>query len=57
MIVEYLEANGVSSSSEISSYVGLKSSRLKDYLREQIGENIIVFEGSNRNRVYKLKGR
>ena len=57
MIVEYLEANGVSSSSEISSYVGLKSSRLKDYLRELIGENIIVFEGSNRNRVYKLKGR
>ncbi len=57
MIVEYLEANGVSSSSEISSYVGLKSSMLKVYLKELIEENTIVFEGANRNRVYKLKGR
>lgn len=57
MIVEYLEANGAPSSSEISSYVGLKSSMLKVYLKELIEENVIVFEGANRNRVYRLKGR
>lgn len=57
MIVEYLETNGVSSSSEISSYVGLKSSMLKVYLKELIEENVIVFEAANRNRVYRLRKR
>lgn len=35
--------------------IGLKPSRTRDYLNELIAEGIVVAEGSNRNRTYRLK--
>ena len=39
----------------ISEYADLKPSRARDYLKELINEGIIVAEGANKNRVYRLK--
>ena len=38
-----------------AEYIGLKPSRTRDYLNELIAEGIVVAEGSNRNRTYRLK--
>ncbi len=54
-IIEYLTEHISAKSSEIADYLGLKSSRTRDYLNELIADDIVVAEGSNRNRVYKLK--
>ena len=42
-------------SSEIAEYMGLKPSRVRDYLAGLIAEEIVVAEGGNRNRTYRLK--
>ncbi len=54
-IIEYLTEHISAKSSEIADYLGLKSSRTRDYLNELIADEIVVAEGSNRNRVYTLK--
>ena len=54
-IIEYLTEHIRAKSSEIADYLGLKSSRTRDYLNELIADEIVVTEGSNKNRVYKLK--
>ena len=54
-IIEYLTDHALARSSEIGKAVGLKSSRIRDYLNMLIKEDIVVAEGSNRNRVYRLK--
>ena len=38
-----------------SAAIDLKSSRTRDYLGELVKEGLIITEGSNRNRIYKLK--
>ena len=35
--------------------LGLKPTRAKEILAEMVGEEIIIAEGGNKNRVYKLK--
>lgn len=54
-IIEYLTEHISAKSSEIADYLGLKSSRSRDYLKELIAEEIVVAEGGNKNRTYKLK--
>ena len=54
-IIEYLTINASAKSSELAELVGLKSSRLKEILSEMISDDIIVPEGNNKNRRYKLK--
>lgn len=54
-IIEYLTEHISAKSSEIADYLGLKSSRTRDYLKELISEEIVVAEGGNKNRTYKLK--
>lgn len=54
-IIEYLTDHVAAKSSEIAEYVDLQPSRVRDYLNELIREDIVVAEGANRNRVYKLK--
>ena len=39
----------------IAEYIGLKPSRMRDYLNESVSEGIIIAEGGNRNRTYRLK--
>ena len=54
-IVMYLTDHAFAKATEIVDYIGLKPSRTRDYLAQLIAEDIVVAEGSNRNRVYKLK--
>ena len=54
-IVSYLTENISAKSAEIAELLGLRSTRVKEILAEMADENIITTEGSNRNRVYKLK--
>ena len=55
MIIEYLTDHPAASSAEIAEYVSLKPSRVRDYLKEHITDDIVVAEGANRNRRYRLK--
>lgn len=54
-IIMYLTDHAEAKASSIAEHIGLKPSRTRDYLNELIAENIIVADGSNRNRIYKLK--
>jgi len=55
MIIEYLTDHPAARSAEIAAFVSLKPSRVLDCLRELIAEDIVVAEGGNRNRTYRLK--
>ncbi|MBE6070275.1 MAG: winged helix-turn-helix transcriptional regulator [Clostridium lundense] len=55
MIIDYLTDHSVAKSAEIAEFVDLKPSRVRDYLAELIAEDIVVAEGGNRNRTYRLK--
>ena len=55
MIIEFLTEHPTAKASEIAAYVDLKPSRIRDHLAELIAEDIVVAEGANRNRIYKLK--
>jgi predicted HTH transcriptional regulator len=54
-IIEYLTDNVTCKASDISALLGLKPSRTRAYLSELIAENLVVAEGANRNRTYRLK--
>ena len=55
LIVDYLTDHATAKSSELAEYVDLKPSRVRDYLAELIAEGIVVAEGGNKNRTYRLK--
>ena len=54
-IISYLTENVSAKSTEISELLGLKPTRVKELLAEMVDEDILVSEGGNRNRTYKLK--
>ena len=54
-IIEYLTVNVSAKSQEFVELLGLKVSRVKVILKEMIEEEIIVAEGDNKNRTYRLK--
>ena len=54
-IIAYLTENVSAKSAEISELLGLKITRAKEILNEMTEEGIIVSEGENKNRIYKLK--
>jgi len=54
-IIAYLTDHAEAKAASIAGHIGLKPSRTRDYLNELIAEGIVVAEGGNRNRVYKLK--
>ena len=55
LIIEYLTDHPAAKSAEIATFVSLKPSRVRDYLKELMAEDIVVAEGGNRNRTYRLK--
>ena len=55
IIIEYLTDNVSASCSEIATVLNLQPSRTRDYLSALVSEGIIVAEGANRNRMYRLK--
>ena len=54
-IVAYLTDHISAKNIELAELLGVKSTRVKQLLKELIDEGIIVAEGSNRNRTYRLK--
>ena len=53
--MDYLTDHATAKSSELAEYVDLKASRVRDYLAELIADGIVVAEGGNKNRTYRLK--
>ena len=54
-IILYLTDHTSAKSADISMLLDVKSTRVKKRLSELIAEGVVVAEGSNRNRTYKLK--
>ena len=54
-IIMYLTDHASAKNADIAELLGVKSTRIKQLLKELLDEDVIVAEGSNKNRVYKLK--
>ncbi len=54
-IVIYLTDHISAKSADIAELLGVKSTRVKQLLKELQDEGIVATEGSNRDRIYKLK--
>ena len=54
-IIEYLTDHVSARSSELAELLGVKSTRIKNLLSALIADGVIVAEGANRNRSYRLK--
>ena len=54
-IVEYLASANASTAQEIADAIDLGLSQTKDYLRQLVNEDVLMYEGKTKNRVYKLK--
>ena len=54
-IIEYLTEKVTAKTAEIAGLVGVKEARARKLLSEMAEEGIIVAEGANRNRYYRLK--
>ena len=55
MIIDYLTEHHEATRNELSNYLNLKSSRVRDYLKELIEEEIVIAEGETINRINRLK--
>ena len=53
-ILDYLAFNATSSSKEIASHLGISTDRTRVYLQEFVSSGIVIAEGENRNRTYRL---
>jgi predicted HTH transcriptional regulator len=54
-VINYLTNHNVCKASELSALLGVNASRTKVYLQELIADGIVVADGANRNRTYRLK--
>lgn len=54
-IISFLTDHSSAKAQEVAEYIGLQPSRTRDYLKELTDDGIVVAEGANRNRIYKLK--
>jgi predicted HTH transcriptional regulator len=56
VIIDYLTGHPACKSKELSDLLGVNASRTKVYLRALIADGVVIAEGANRNRTYRLKG-
>lgn len=54
-IITYLTDHVSAKNTDIAELLGVKSTRVKQLLKELLNEGVVVAEGNNKNRVYKLK--
>ncbi len=54
-IIDYLTDHISAKSTDFAELLGVKSTRVKQILKEMLDEGTIVADGSNRNRTYRLK--
>lgn len=55
-IIEFLSKRKSAKRSEISEAIGLGESRTRDYLKLLVENGVVIAEGENNNRVYRLSG-
>ena len=54
-IITYLTDHISARSADIAELLGVKSTRAKQLLKGLLDEGVVIAEGGNKNRVYKLK--
>ena len=54
-ILDFMKDKEYVKARDVAEAIKLKSSRTREYLGELVKEGTIIAEGSNRNRVYRLK--
>ena len=54
-ILDYLAFHAASTSKEVAEHLGISSDRARVYLQEFASNGIVIAEGQNRNRTYRLK--
>ena len=54
-ILDYMKGREFVKARDVAEAINLKPSRTRDYLGELVKEDLIIAEGSNRNRTYRLK--
>lgn len=54
-IIEFLKVNETAKTSELSKLLSISDARARAILNEMVNDNILIAEGANRNRVYRLK--
>ena len=54
-ILDFMKGKDFVKASDVAEAINLKPSRTRDYLGELVKEGVIIADGSNRNRIYKLK--
>lgn len=55
MFVEYMSQHGVSTTAEMAKFSGLSPQRKRAILSKMVDDGIIIAEGANRTRKYRLK--
>ena len=55
-IIEFISEKGSAAPAEIAEHVGLSTSRIRDYLKELTDNGMITYDGTYRDRRYKLNG-
>jgi predicted HTH transcriptional regulator len=53
-ILDYLKFHAASTSKDVAEHLGISSDRARVYLREFVSSGIVIAEGENRNRTYRL---
>ena len=56
-ILDYLASHESSTSKEVADHLGISSDRARVYLQEFVFNGIVIAEGENRNRTYRLRTR
>ena len=54
-IITYLTEHISAKNTDIAELLGVKSTRAKQLLKGLLDEGVVIAEGGNKNRVYKLK--
>ena len=56
-ILDYLTFNAASTSKEVAGHLGISPDRARVYLQELVSNGVVIAEGENRNRTYRLKSK
>lgn len=54
-ILSFIADNPGVKASVVADFIGLKASRTRDYLTQLVKEGVVVAEGANKNRTYRIK--
>ena len=54
-VLDFMKGKDFVKARDVAEAINLKPSRTRDYLGELVKDGFIIAEGSNRNRIYRLK--